>query len=65
MTHKENDLMGVFTCGQVTADLEAATSLAKLGNSAIPEIERALEAIEKPGNRWKYGSRWLARAYAK
>ncbi len=63
--HKGNALMGLFTCGQTTADLEAATSLAKLGNSAIPEIERALEAIEKPGNRWKYGSQWLARAYAK
>src|SRR5256885_7477085 len=38
--------MGMFSCGQVTADREAARSLVRLGSAAIPAIERALEAIE-------------------
>jgi len=53
----------LFGCGQVTADLAAAISLANLGEAAIPEIEKTLDAIEKRG--WGWGSSWLQLAYAR
>ena len=57
--------MGLFGCGQVTADVEAATALARLGDSAIPEIEKALNAMENRGGPRGYGSMWVQLAYAR
>src|SRR5258708_6993420 len=39
--------IGIFGCGQVTADRAAAKSLAKMGELAIPAIEKELDEIEK------------------
>jgi hypothetical protein len=61
----ENERMGLFSCGQVTADLEAAKSLVRLGDSAIPEIEKELDAIEERGYQLGDGSMWLQLAYAR
>ena len=62
---------GVFTCGsfltEVREDQKASDSLVKLGPSAIPELEGALDSIEKQGEdslfAIKAGS--LLHAYAK
>ena len=62
---KGNVRMGLFSCGPVTADLAAAKSLARLGDSAIPEIEKELDAIEMHGYQSGDGSSWLELAYAR
>jgi hypothetical protein len=55
-----------FSCGQLTPDLEAARSLVKLGVSAIPDVEHALDSIEGLGDGSEYapGAGWLVDAYA-
>jgi len=62
---KESLEIGLFSCGQVTANLAAAQRLAGLGESAISSIERELDVIEQDAGRRRYGSRWLELAYAR
>lgn len=61
----EKEMEGTFTCGQAAADRDAARSLAKFGNSAIPEIEKELDAMEDRGPRLGDGSPWLELSYAR
>jgi hypothetical protein len=60
-----------FTCGQLLAiaadSRQTAELLAESGSSASPEIEEALDSIEKEaqGSRFAPGGEWLLYAYAK
>ena len=58
-------LAGLSSCGRVKQDRAAARSLAELGATAIPDIERALDAIEKRGESSEYalGAGWLLDSY--
>ena len=49
------DMMGAGGCGAVNKYRAAAKSLAKLGVSAIPDIEQAVSSIEKYGERSEFG----------
>jgi hypothetical protein len=62
---REDVQIGLFSCGQVIADLATAKALADLGDSAISAIEKELDVIEQHGSQWRYGSRWLQLAYAR
>jgi hypothetical protein len=62
--HRDNVRMGLFSCGQQTADWQAAKSLAQLGTAAIPYIEQELDVLEKAEKDF-YGARWLQIAYAR
>lgn len=57
----------VFSCGQYRQEREWANSLANLGTSAIPEIEQALDSIEKLNGQsvFAFHGGWLAYAFAK
>jgi hypothetical protein len=57
--------MGLFSCGQVPPDRAAAKSLAKLGDPAIPDIEKALDALMNNDAAPGLGFEWLAFAYAR
>jgi hypothetical protein len=57
--------VGVFSCGQVAANLEAACKLADLGQPAVPRIEAELDVIEAYRDRWEYGANWIALALAR
>jgi hypothetical protein len=70
LTYQSDDRRGkpyLFQCGQVNADRAAARSLAKLGSSAIPDIERALDSLEERGARSEFSlnAGWLPLAYAR
>jgi hypothetical protein len=56
-----------FRCGLVSTDRAAAASLAKLGGEAIQELEKALDSLDRRGERSEFatGAGWLALAYAK
>ena len=62
---KESLEIGLFSCSQVTANLEAAQRLAALGELAVPSIEKELDVIEQDATEGRYGSRWLELAYAR
>jgi len=63
-------LSGVLTCGtlmgRVEEDRALASSLVKLGSSAVPDLEQALDSMEGlgPGPQIAYGGTWLLYAYA-
>ena len=63
---RQNVELGISSCGQYGADREAAASLVALGARAVPEIERALDSIERLGGASEFalGSQWLVDAYA-
>lgn len=63
---RQNIELGISSCGQYGADREAAASLVALGARAVPEIERALDSIERLGGASEFalGSQWLVDAYA-
>ena len=54
-------------CGLWNTDRAAARSLAELGSSAVPEIEQALDSIERRGQASEFAvnSGWLLIAYAR
>ena len=62
---------GQLSCGSEDAEAHdsraAAASLARLGASALPSLEGALDSIEKKGERSEFssGAPWLLYAYAK
>jgi len=56
--------MGVFRCGQFNAARHNAIALAAIGDSALPEIETELDAIEANGPD-SFGEEWVELAYAK
>jgi hypothetical protein len=62
---------GVFSCGWADVEghenREAAASLVKLGASAIPSLEGALDSVERQGRQSEFtaGATWLLYAYAK
>jgi hypothetical protein len=60
-------MLGLVGCGSIKADRAAARSLAELGASAIPQIERALDSIEKRGAKSEFaiGAGWLLNVYAR
>lgn len=62
---QQKDTLGIFNCGQAVADQTAARSLVKLGDSALPEIEKELEKIQQRGRKVGDGSPWLQLAYAR
>lgn len=64
-TYRPDRSPGTFSCGQVVADHRAAVALAKLGDSALPDIEHELDAIEAHAYNHEFGSDWLEVAYAK
>lgn len=59
-------LAGISGCGHFQEDRAAAKSLARLGVSAIPYVDPALDSIEKTGAGSEYavGAEWLLDAYA-
>lgn len=57
--------MGIFSCGQVTADREAALMLVRLGQPAALEIEHEIDTLETTGNVRDRGWGWLLLVYAK
>jgi hypothetical protein len=63
--------LGLFTCGSANAlareNRAAAASLVRLGASAIPSLEGALDSIEQQGEHSEFspGALWLLAAYAK
>ena len=56
-----------FRCGLVSTDRAAAASLAKLGDAALPSLERAFDSLDSRGERSEFATSagWLALAYAK
>jgi hypothetical protein len=60
---RQSDQLGIFSCGMENADRAVATSLAKLGQSALPDIGSELDSIEKNGNRAR--EPWIELAYAR
>lgn len=62
---------GQFPCGcedaEIRADRAAAASLVKLGASAVPSLESALDSLEGKGQDSEFanGAGWLFYAYAK
>ena len=62
---------GFFTCGSMYAEMlenrRLAESLVKLGDSALPDIERVLDSVEQEGLRSQFGpfAGWVVFAYAK
>ena len=70
LTWQSDDRRGkpmTFTCGQVRTERAAAKSIANLGSSALPEIERVLDSIEKSSQESKnaIGAAWMLYAYTK
>jgi hypothetical protein len=70
LTYQSDDRRGkpmLFTCGLERSERAAARTLADLGDSALPEIERALDLIEKDQQQSKFaiGAPWLLAAYAR
>ncbi len=57
--------MGLFSCGLVAPELEAADALVALGQRAIPVIEGRLEELENVGSGDRYGLGTLEIAYSK
>jgi hypothetical protein len=61
------EMLGLSSCGSFTVDQGTARSLAKLGHSAVPEIEGALVSIEEHGEQSSvsFKSAWLLLAFAR
>ena len=63
--------LGAFSCGSLgrweQADRETANALVKLGDSALPDLERAFDSILKSGQKshFAFNSAWLFYAYAR
>jgi len=59
-------LAGISGCGHFQENRAAAKSLVRLGDSAIPQVERALDSLENTGEGSEYvlGAEWLLDAYA-
>jgi hypothetical protein len=60
----EDQRLGTFSCGQFNAARRNAMALAAIGESALPEIETELDAIEANGPD-SFGEEWVELAYAK
>jgi hypothetical protein len=70
LTYQSDDRTGkpwVFRCGLINTDREAAAYLATFGDSAIPELERALDSIAAGGERspFSVNGGWLLLTYAR
>lgn len=57
--------MGLFSCGQRSAARAVAMSLARLGDAALPAIERELDASQSLTHEFRDRSIWLQLAYAR
>ncbi len=57
--------MGLFSCGQSSAARAVAMSLARLGDSAVPAIERELDSSQSLPHEFRDRSIWLQLAYAR
>ena len=58
---------GIISCGQIAEAEGLAAQLAALGPAALPDLERALDSIERERDRSPFnaGANWLLLAYAK
>jgi len=71
LNHQPGFNGGSFSCGwgypEALESRKVADSLAKLGDSAVPDIERALDSIEQEGERSRFApiASWLAYSYVK
>lgn len=61
----EAESAGLFSCGQHSASRAVAMSLARLGDSAVPALERELAASERLASEFRDRSVWLQLAYAR
>ena len=54
-------------CGNYSQRRETAESLVRLGDVALPDIERALESVEREGDAspFRMGSKWILQAYSR
>ena len=59
--------MGLFGCGVSADDRAAEASLVRLGDAAVPELEKSLASLEESGesSAFALNSGWLPIAYAK
>jgi hypothetical protein len=64
---REAMLAGLSGCGQYEADHTAMRSLVRMGDSAVKELENALDSIQARGEKSEYAvnGSWLMVAYAK